>query len=94
MILSFKDKKTERFALGEHVKEFSGFARQAEMRLERLEAATALPDLAALNGNRLEALRGNRQGQHSIRINDQWRICFVWHPGSPGPTDVEIVDYH
>ena len=73
---------------------FSGFARQAEVRLDRLEAARDLNDLAALRGNRLEALHGNRKGQFSIRINDQWCICFKWPKGSPGPTDVEIVDYH
>ena len=64
------------------------------MRLDRLEAATSLKDLAALPGNRLEALKGSRQGQWSIRINDQWRICFEWPEGSPGPVNVEIVDYH
>jgi toxin HigB-1 len=67
---------------------------QAELRLERLDAATSLKDLAALPGNRLEALRGNRQGQYSIRINDQWRICFEWPKGAAGPINVEIVDYH
>jgi proteic killer suppression protein len=94
MIISFRDKRTERFARGERVKEFAGFARPAEMRLDRLETATSLKDLAALPGNRLEALKGDRQGQYSIRINDQWRICFEWSAGSPGPTNVEIVDYH
>lgn len=94
MIVDFHDKATERFASGQRVKEFSGFARQAEMRLDRLETATSLADLAALPGNRLEALKGDRNGQFSIRINDQWRICFTWPEGSPGPRDVEIVDYH
>ncbi len=94
MIRSYRDKRTERFAAGERVKEFSGFARQAETRLDRLDAATALGDLAALSGNRLESLRGERAGQFSIRINDQWRICFEWPEGSPGPSNVEIVDYH
>jgi proteic killer suppression protein len=94
MIVSYRDRRTERFAAGRHVKEFSGFARQAEMRLDRLDAATSLTDLAALPGNRLEALRGDRAGQFSIRINGQWRICFAWPNGSPGPVDVEIVDYH
>jgi toxin HigB-1 len=74
VIVGFRDKATERFASGRHVKEFSGFARQAELHLDRLEAATSLTDLAALPGNRLEALRGNRAGQFSIRINDQWLI--------------------
>jgi proteic killer suppression protein len=94
MIVSYRDKRSERFASGRHVKEFSGFARQAEMRLDRLDAATSLADLAALPGNRLEALRGDRAGQYSIRINDQWRICFAWPEGSAGPIEVEIVDYH
>jgi toxin HigB-1 len=91
MIVSYRDKRTERFASGRHVKEFSGFARQAETRLDRLDAATSLADLAALPGNRLEALRGDRSGLFSIRINDQWRICFAWPEGSPGPIEVEIV---
>ena len=94
MIVSFGDKRTERFARGERVKEFSGFARQAEIRLDRLEAASSLIDLAAFRGNRLEALYGARKGQYSIRINDQWRVCFEWPKRSPGPTNVEIVDYH
>jgi toxin HigB-1 len=94
VIISYRDKATERFASGRHVKEFSGFARQAEMRLDRLDAATSLADLAALPGNRLEALKGDRTGQFSIRISDQWRICFSWPAGSRGPVDVEIVNYH
>jgi toxin HigB-1 len=94
MIVSFRDKRTERFATGEHVKEFTGFARQAEVRLDRLDAATLLADLAALPGNRLESLKGDRMGQFSIRINDQWRICFVWRENDLGPSGVEIVDYH
>ncbi|MCP3470676.1 type II toxin-antitoxin system RelE/ParE family toxin [Bradyrhizobium sp. CCGUVB1N3] len=94
MIVGYRDKRTERFAAGQHVREFSGFARQAETRLDRLDAATSVADLAALPGNRLEALKGDRAGQFSIRINDQWRICFSWPEGSPGPVDVEIVDYH
>ena len=76
MIVSYRDRKTKRFADGKYVKEFSGFARQAELRLERLEAATSLKDLTALPGNRLEALKGSRQGQYSIRINDQWRTAL------------------
>jgi toxin HigB-1 len=94
MIVSYRDKKTERFADGKFVREFSGFARQAEVRLDRLDAATSLRDLATLPGNRLEALQGDRVGQYSIRINDQWRICFAWPERSPGPINVEIVDYH
>lgn len=94
MIIGFRDRLTARFAAGERVRKFAGFARQAEIRLDRLDAATMLADLAALPGNRLEALKGERAGQYSIRINDRWRICFAWPQGSPGPADVEIVDYH
>jgi len=84
MIVSYQDQKTERFANGEHVREFSGFARQAETRLDRLDAATTLQDLAALPGNRLEALKGNRKGQYSIRINDQWRFALSGPKAHPG----------
>ena len=94
MIVSYRDRRTRRFAEGTDVKAFSGFARQAEIRLDRLDAATSLADLGGLAGNRLEALRGDRRGQFSIRINDQWRLCFEWPKGSPGPVNVEIVDYH
>lgn len=94
MIIGYRDKRTQSFAAGKFIREFSGFARQAEARLDRLEAATSLGDLRALPGNRLEVLRGDRAGQFSIRINDQWRICFDWPEGSPGPANVEIVDYH
>lgn len=94
MIVSYRDKRTERFANGGRVREFSGFERQAEIRLDRLEAAASLKDLAALPGNRLEALKGNRQGQYSIPINAQWRICFEWPAGTAGPVNVELVDYH
>lgn len=93
-IRSFRDRRTARFASGIFVKEFSGFARQAEIRLDRLEVARSLQDLGALPGNRLEVLRGARIGQYSIRINDQWRICFTWPDGSTGACEVEIVDYH
>jgi toxin HigB-1 len=94
VIISYRDKATARFASGRHVRAFSGFVRQAEMRLDRLDAATNLADLAALPVNWLEALKCDRAGQFSIRINDQRRICFTWPEGSPGPMDVEIVDYH
>jgi toxin HigB-1 len=77
-----------------HVKAFSGFERPARLRLDRMEAATSLGDLVALPGNRFEALRGDRKGQYSIRISDQWRICFEWVEGALGPSNVEIVDYH
>jgi proteic killer suppression protein len=93
MIVSFRDKLTKELAEGNRVKAFSGFERKAELKLDQLEAATSLLDLS-LPGNRLEALKGDRQGQYSIRINDRWRICFEWPKGSPGPINVEIVDYH
>ncbi len=64
------------------------------MKLDRLEAAVSIHDLAALPGNRFEALKGNRKGQYSVRINDQWRICFEWPDNSKGPLNVEIVGYH
>jgi proteic killer suppression protein len=94
MILGYRDKRTSDFAAGKRVKAFSGIERQARLKLDRLEAATALKDLAVLPGNRFESLAGDRKGQYSIRVNDQWRICFEWLDGAPGPSKVEIVDYH
>ena len=94
MIIDFYDKKTEAFAAGKFVKAFQGFEQQAERRLAVLDAATCLNDLKQLASNRLEALGGHRQGQFSIRVNIQWRICFKWPDGSPGPSRVEITDYH
>ena len=93
MIGSYRDKRTRLFAEGKRVKAFGGFERKAEMRLDQLEAATSLLDLD-LPGNRLEALKGDRKGQYSVRITDQWRICFEWANGASGPSQVEIVDYH
>ena len=93
MILGYRDKRTELFAGGAFVAAFQGFERQATKRLSILNAAPSLDTLRALPSNRLKALRGEREGQYSIRINQQWRICFTWSDG-PGPTDVEIVDYH
>jgi toxin HigB-1 len=94
MIRSYRDRETQRFAEGERVLGFEGFRHQAEKRLRVLEAASGLRDLAQLRSNRLEALSGDRKGQYSIRINQQWRICFEWPQGSDGPENVEIVDYH
>ena len=93
MILSFRDKRTRDFADGRRVKAFDGIRKAAEMKLDQVDAATSIRDLA-LPGNRLEALKGTRKGQHSIRINDQWRLCFEWGQGASGPRDVEIVDSH
>ena len=94
MIGGYRGKDTERLAAGEKVRQWEPFRRQAEKRLRILDAATSLGDLAALNSNRLEALKGDRKGQYSIRINSQWRICFEWPKNAPGPVNVEIVDYH
>ena len=94
MIRSYADRDTERLAAGETVRKWEPFRKQAEKRLRILDAATALGDLAALNSNRLEGLKGNRKGQHSIRINAQWRICFKWPKDEPGPSEIEIVDYY
>ncbi len=94
MILSYRDKRTEDFAAGKRVAQFEPFRTQAEKRLDMLDAATRIEDLRALPSNRLEALKGNRRGLFSIRINLQWRVCFEWHKGDLGPSNVEIVDYH
>jgi proteic killer suppression protein len=94
MIVGYREKRTRDFAAGQRVKAFSGIERPARLKLDRLEAATAVKDLAALPGNRFEALAGDRKGQYSIRINDRWRICFAWPDGAPGPSNMEIVDYH
>ena len=93
MIVSYRDKRTRDFAAGKRVKAFSGIERAARLKLDRLEAAV-LKDLAMLPGNRFEALRGDRKGQYSIRINDQRRTCFEWPEDALGPSNVEIVDYH
>lgn len=91
MIKSFRCKDTEALANDRAVKQFQAIERVARRKLEMLAAAARLDDLRVPPGNRLEALKGDRKGQHSIRINDQWRICFRW---SDGAEDVEIVDYH
>jgi proteic killer suppression protein len=94
VLLGYRDKRTRDFALGKRVKAFTGIERPARLKLDRLEAAVTLRDLAVLPGNRFEALKGTRKGQYSIRINDQWRICFEWRDSASGPSNVEIVDYH
>jgi proteic killer suppression protein len=93
MIVSYRGKRTRDFISGKRVKAFSGFERSAENKLAQLDSATSLADLGR-PGNRLETLKGHRKGQYSIRINDQWRVCFEWPAESPGPVNVEIVDYH
>ena len=95
MIIGYRDKKTKNFAAGKRVKAFDGIKRAARLKLDRLEAAESITDLAVFHGNRLEALTGDREGQYSIRINDRWRICFECVKNKPREfTDVEIVDYH
>ena len=92
MIKSFRSKETEQLHRRERSKRFRSIERVALRKLRQLDAATELRDLAAPPGNRLEALHGEREGQHSIRVNDQWRICFRWKDGDA--YDVEITDYH
>jgi len=92
MIKSFKCKNTENLFNDNDVKRFRSISRAARIKLEILNATISLDSLKVPPGNHLEALKGDRKGQHSIRINAQWRICFVWKDGNPH--DVEIVDYH
>lgn len=92
MIRSYKDDDTEALAKGRAAKRFANIGSVARRKLRQLEIACRLDDLRVPPGNRLEALKGDRAGQHSIRINDQWRICFRWTEA--GPANVEIVDYH
>jgi proteic killer suppression protein len=91
VIKSFSCKKTAQLFHGEYVSAFSGFSRQASKRLRILDASDSVSVLKALPSNRFEMLAGDRVGQCSIRINQQWRICFTWESGATG---VEIVDYH
>jgi len=92
VIVSFADRDTERLASGQRVRGFASFEAIARRKLRQLAIAGRLDDLKVPPGNRLEALKGNRKGQMSIRIHDQWRVCFRW--SQAGPADVEIVDYH
>ena len=92
MIRSFRDKEAEALLAGRPSRRLQRIARVAQRKLQHVHAACELQDLAVFPGNRLEALAGDRRGQHSIRINDQYRICFVWRDGDA--YDVEIVDYH
>jgi len=92
MIQSFQCKDTQALYEGRSPRRFKAFATVAERKLAQLDAAQTLEFLKAPPGNRLEVLKGERRGQHSIRVNDQWRICFRW--SEAGPLDVEIVDYH
>ena len=92
MISSFKCKDTKALSNGQRVKRFVNIENVARRKLRQLEIANRIEDLRVPPGNRLEALKGDRSGQYSIRINDQWRICFYW--SNSGADDVEIVDYH
>lgn len=92
VIRSFRCKNTEALFGGVCAKEFRAFRKTAELKLQVLDAATDLRDLRSPPANRLERLTGDRKGQLSIRINDQWRVCFKWDP--PYADDVEITDYH
>lgn len=90
----YRDRRTARFANGERVREFQAFEKQAKKRLRILLDSVSRNGLMLLPSNRFEALGGDRSGQYSIRINDQWRICFEWPDGVSGPYNIEIVDYH
>lgn len=92
MIRSFKCENTEALSKGQGVRRFANIAKVARRKLRQLEIAGRLDDLRVPLGNHLEALKGDRLGQYSIRINDQWRVCFRWT--NVGAEDVEIVDYH
>lgn len=92
MIRSFKCSSTQALFEGKTVARFVNFRAVAERKLQMLHRAMVVDDLRVPPGNRLEALTGDRKGQHSIRINDQWRLCFIWTEGDA--TNVEIVDYH
>ena len=92
MIRSFKCADTEALYISGKSKRFANFRSVAERKLQQLDSAATLEFLKSPPGNHLEALGGDRAGQHSIRINQQWRLCFVWSPD--GPLNVEIVDYH
>jgi proteic killer suppression protein len=92
VIKSFRSKETQQLHARQRVKRFRAFERIAQRKLRQLDIATELRDLASPPGNHLEALKGERKGQYSVRINDQWRICFVWRGADA--YDVEIVDCH
>lgn len=91
-IKSFKCKDTQALFLGERVARWANIERPALRKLAQLDWSAVLDDLRVPPGSKLEALQGNRKGQRSVRINDQWRVCFVW--AADGPGEVEIVDYH
>jgi proteic killer suppression protein len=92
VIQSFRCPETERLYQRHRVKRFQAIESVARRKLRQLDSATELKDLASPPGNRLESLSGDRKGQQSIRVNDQWRVCFIWKDGNA--FSVEIVDYH
>jgi toxin HigB-1 len=92
VIKSFRSRETEQLHKRESVRRFKSIERVALRKLRQLDSADRLSDLASPPGNHLEPLRGDRHGQHSIRINDQWRLCFIWRDGDA--YEVEITDYH
>lgn len=92
MVVSFRDRDAELLSKGVRVKRFQAVERMILRKLRQLQIAERLDDLRVPPGNRLEPLHGDRKGQYSIRVNDRYRICFVWTPAGPG--EVEIVDYH
>ena len=94
VIQSFRDRDTQAFFNGEPVRRFQAFRDQARRKLDALDEAPRVEDLREPPGNRLERLAGGRRGQWSIRVNQQYRICFVWDEGDAGPSLVEITDYH
>ncbi|CAN5506192.1 type II toxin-antitoxin system RelE/ParE family toxin [soil metagenome] len=94
MLRRYRDRRTEQFAYGEFVKAFSGIDKTLRRRLTFVEEAKSLSALSTIPGHRFEAMQGDRQGQYSIRVNDQWRICFEWPDDQTGAVSIEIVDYH
>ena len=92
MIKYFRDRETENLWMGAFIRRFGGIEKPALRKLDMLHQARDVGDLRAPPANRLEALSGDRKGQYSIRVNDQWRLCFIWT--EEGPADVELIDYH
>lgn len=93
MFRRFRDKRVEKFIEGQRVAKFQAFERTLERRLRVLEVAKTLQDIGSVPGHHLEPLQGDRAGEHSIKINDQYRICFVWHE-TMGAMEIEVTDYH
>jgi len=90
----YRDRRLERFAEGEFIKAFSSFERTLDRRLRAIDDATTLQDIRSVKGHRLEALSGDRLGQYSIRVNDQFRLCFEWPDNQTGAIEIEVTEYH